>query len=255
MSKRKGRSVPDPPRKPRSSIKSMVVRQCSLITYVSEYTIQNALERWKDYIMEWAYIRHDRDFYLEDDEDHKKGDHKETHYHIVLKLWQCVRSQTIVNWFADPWTGQNTLFKPIETSLGSAYAYLDHRNAPEKFQYPAQCIKASNLAFWESLDDFVAVDTDPLTQSVFDLIDGVPYIDVVRQYGRDFILASGHVDNVVRHISCEQHFRVQYLELQDGINKLQDQIDDLIEQKKYLEVQCKSLLLQSELAPMIKEKN
>lgn len=222
------------PQSVRSSVKSCVVHQCSLVTYVSENVILNVLNRWKDYIQEWAYILHDRDVYDDEKDGHSIGDPKQRHYHIVLKFWCSVRSQTVVSWFYDPYCGQNTLFKQIESSLGNAYAYLDHRNAPDKVQYPSQSIKCSSREFWEGLDDYSEVDNDSLTQALFEFVEGVPFTQLVRMYGRDFIVNSANIKRCAEMISFENGYAKPIALMRDEINSLHDEIDKLRKERDLL---------------------
>lgn len=55
---------------------------------LTEETIKKALEH--DSIMQWAYIRHDKDVYSlkdeKDDPSHKRGEFKPPYWHIVLRM-------------------------------------------------------------------------------------------------------------------------------------------------------------------------
>ncbi len=69
---------------------------------LTEETIKKALEH--DSIMQWAYIRHDKDVYSakdeKDDPSHQQGAFKPPHWHIVLRMkTNSTELPTIATWF------------------------------------------------------------------------------------------------------------------------------------------------------------
>lgn len=239
----------------RKVVKSSVLRSCEVVTYTSHYHIENVLQRWSNYIKEYAWIYHDRDTYTQEDvEDFKssnpsvdcpfnEGDLKVPHKHILLVFWQTMRSSTILNWFADPYCGQNSRINRIQGSLADAYAYLDHRNRPDKFQYPSQAIICSSREFWEDLDDY-SDTVDPLRDALFERLEGVPYKDLVLRYGRDFIIHSSSVDYCVKTIQKEEgNFNELYL-MDSEVRVLEDKLIEMQKEKERLESKIKALQIE-----------
>lgn len=71
---------------------------------LNEETIVKALAHKS--IKKWAYVCHDEDVYSEKDEednpDHKQGDIKPTHWHIVMKAGYAIDVSVIAKWFGIP---------------------------------------------------------------------------------------------------------------------------------------------------------
>lgn len=70
-------------------------------TLLTEEQILNALDHKS--IIKYGYILHDKDVYMDademDDPDHKSGDLKPPHWHIVLQCSQQLEIDTIAKWF------------------------------------------------------------------------------------------------------------------------------------------------------------
>ncbi len=88
-----------------------------------EYIINN---------FEYAYIEHDKDIWEEDGEEHKRGEKKKPHTHVLINLKnarsdESMKDELQVNY--------------IETSNFYAYArYLIHLGYPNKYQYEKEKI-------------------------------------------------------------------------------------------------------------------
>lgn len=93
-----------------------------------------------DYIVEnynFAFIRHDRDVWEEGTEEHRVGDLKKPHYHVVIDF-QNPRSISKVQ--------QDLGLKHIETCNFYFYVrYLIHLDDPKKFQYRKEEIETNML--------------------------------------------------------------------------------------------------------------
>lgn len=88
-----------------------------------------------DYIknnFEYAYILHDKDIFEEDTEEHKKGEKKKPHFHVLLSF---------KNARSDDSLKKELNLKHIETSNFYAYTrYLIHLGYPQKYQYSSNDI-------------------------------------------------------------------------------------------------------------------
>lgn len=97
---------------------------CELYPEDSEHL--KILEYIKKYY-EYAYILHDEDVWEDDTEEHKAGDKKKPHYHVVLNF-KNARSIDKLK--------QELGLKHLETCNYYFYIrYLIHKDYPRKFQY------------------------------------------------------------------------------------------------------------------------
>ena len=126
---------------------------------LNEDTIKVALSHKT--IKQWAYVCHDKDNYSakdeEDDPNHKEGEPKPPHWHIVLNCSQQVEIQTIAKWFG---IADNFVDVPKGNGAGKfldCVEYLTHENAKQralgKHRYHDSEINASEGFNWrEKLD-------------------------------------------------------------------------------------------------------
>ena len=101
---------------------------------LNEDTIKVALSHKT--IKQWAYVLHDKDVYSEkdemDDPNHKQGDVKPPHWHIVLNCTQQVEIQTIAKWFG---IADNFVDVPKGNGAGKfldCVEYLTHESAKQQ---------------------------------------------------------------------------------------------------------------------------
>lgn len=90
----------------------------------------------KGFIVDYAYILHDKDVYnrldLENNPDKKIGDKKDDHYHIGFRTKYSNPFSTISNRYKV----EENLIEKIKSNRFSDYlAYLTHANAKDKYQY------------------------------------------------------------------------------------------------------------------------
>lgn len=157
-------------------------RNWNLSTYVSKDTIELALKEHSDIIRAYAYILHDKFTKTELGEK----DHKEPHYHIVVRLTRPLNLTTICNWFREfNADGQRINTRALPSSDFQAdYEYLIHKNDLDKWQYKWSDVTGFNeIAFknHKNCDNDIAID------ALNDLLDGVSVYDVCMRYGRDVI--------------------------------------------------------------------
>ena len=104
------------------------------------YSVLKWIRRHYDYV----FVLHDKDVYEEDTEDHKKGDLKPKHYHLILR-WS--GSPRYAAGLSKEMGVESRFFLPIHgedcktTSLKSRLRYLVHANELEKYQYPVSDVK------------------------------------------------------------------------------------------------------------------
>ena len=122
---------------------------------INEETIINALNHKS--IKEWAYICHDEDVYSEKDEidnpEHKQGEVKPRHWHIVMKVGYAIDVTVIAKWF-----GIAENFVDVPKGAGAfldCVQYLTHEDLKQqgmgKRLYEDERVKA-NFDFRMKLD-------------------------------------------------------------------------------------------------------
>ncbi|HBA48496.1 MAG TPA: hypothetical protein DCZ91_12000 [Lachnospiraceae bacterium] len=114
---------------------------------LTEETIKQALSH--DSIMQWAYIRHDKDVYSEkdekDDPSHKQGYYKPPHWHICLRMkTNCTELPTIAKWFG---IKENYIDMPKgRSAFLDCVKYLTHADVKQqeqgKHRYPDAEVKS-----------------------------------------------------------------------------------------------------------------
>lgn len=104
-------------------------RSFAMVLYPYEdYTHSIAIQKIFE-LYDYAYIEHNEDTYDEDGEEHKKGDKKKEHAHIVLKFENARHKSKIAKEIG---IEENY----IQKSNFVAYTrYLIHKDDPTKYQY------------------------------------------------------------------------------------------------------------------------
>lgn len=129
----------------------------------NETIIRKGLETRQDSLQAWAYIRHDKDKYNQDDDipDGKEiGDNRPAHWHVMLQFKNAVEISGIARDFGvsenyvERWQGHGAFLTGIQ--------YLTHENPRQyqdlgKHKYEREEVKfaSEEIAqhFWERLDD------------------------------------------------------------------------------------------------------
>lgn len=84
---------------------------------------------------EYAYIEHNQDVWEEDTEEHKKGEKKKPHTHVLINLKNARSVKSML---------EELEVNHIESCNFYAYArYLIHLGYPNKYQYNSQDIKTN----------------------------------------------------------------------------------------------------------------
>ena len=103
------------------------------------------------YIVDYAYIKHNKDVYnrLDVIEGKQIGDKKSDHFHIGFKTKNANPFQTIANRYGV----KENFVESIKSGRFNDYLlYLTHRNAPEKYQYSDDEVNTSILD-WKTIRD------------------------------------------------------------------------------------------------------
>jgi hypothetical protein len=129
----------------------------------NETVIRKGLETREDSLQAWAYIRHDKDVYNQDDdipEGKEIGDNRPAHWHVMLQFKNAVEISGIARDFGvsenyvERWQGQGAFLTGIQ--------YLTHEHPRQyqelgKHRYEREEVKfaSEEIAqhFWERLDD------------------------------------------------------------------------------------------------------
>lgn len=143
-----------------------------------------------------AYILHDRD-------------DKTPHYHVVLMLQRSRRISDVISALRKSIFGGNILYEPVRDGA-AVYDYLTHAtdSAKDKYQYsPDDLVASLPRDTWQqtyagvcpkSCDDY----RDTVMMGTIDLINGDALTDVMRRYGRDFIIHYGHIRTLLIDMGC-----------------------------------------------------
>ena len=166
-------------------------RNFSLVTYLNSQQIESVLLNHDRQVKAYAYITHDKC-------------NKEVHTHLLICLINNTTCNAIQNWFAgfedEKGLQINTLVQPMH-DLYSSYKYLTHETeqakAEGKYVYNADDIKGNNLSYFTNTFE---QDVDNLTLAMNDLLAGIPLVEVMQKYGRDFIVHYGHIKTLFNDI-------------------------------------------------------
>lgn len=119
----------------------------------TEYILQNVMNH-DDYVLAYAYILHDQDYYDKDtynDEYELIGhamERKKEHYHCYVKLKKRLTFDQIRNWIGIPIT-QIQRFEPKH--FNNKLLYLTHICHPEKHQYNITSVVSNKHEYLEHL--------------------------------------------------------------------------------------------------------
>lgn len=166
-------------------------RNFSLVTYLKPQQIESVLLKHDRQVKAYAYITHDKC-------------NKEVHTHLLICLINNTTCNAIQNWFAgfedEKGLQINTLVQPMH-DLFSSYKYLTHETEQArdegKYIYNADDIKGNNLSYFTNTSE---QDVDNLTLAINDLLAGIPLVEVMQKYGRDFIVHYGHIKTLFNDI-------------------------------------------------------
>lgn len=178
------------------------VRSWSCITYLPEYLLVRRIDSMiaLGNLLHYAYIIHDCDI-LPD------GTPDEPHIHICLYFRNPLRfSSDYIQYFL---TSSNPLdnagncrIEPLSDRYSMVYEYFIHKNEPDKFQYSFDRVVADDFEFWSqnghSSEDIAVIIVERM-------LAGVPYIDLVREFGRNFVYHYSAFKKLVEDIKFQEY--------------------------------------------------
>jgi hypothetical protein len=126
--------------------KDIKLRHCEVV-FPASFLASDQLDQIinsRNMITKWAWIIHDKDVYLFDDQDKipvgkQVGDFKPPHYHIYLKFKDVCTDKHIAQWFGV----ERQSVEKIKGRLSDVLKYLTHANDQKKYQYSSHEIKAN----------------------------------------------------------------------------------------------------------------
>lgn len=182
-----------------------------LVSYLpSLQDVQNVLDIKSKQISSYAYIMHDKDYYPEDviDKDtgdvlHIKGELKPPHIHIYLRLINNRDVSEIRRWFeSKDENGQkiNCLSRIVRDRV-SCINYLIHNTkaSKNKYQYSVGDVVSYNI---EHIDDDMPIDNTYYV--VEDMLKGLPRMELLKKYGRDFLYHYSSYVQFVKDLGSEE---------------------------------------------------
>lgn len=125
---------------------------------------------------EYTYvgILHDKDTWTEEDEqknpDHKAGELKKPHYHLILKFTQARWNSALATELG---IGENYLERC--RNFENAAVYLVHDGLDEKYQYEVECLEGSLVPAVKKL--LAGKDENSRILELLDLIRGMGFIE------------------------------------------------------------------------------
>ena len=174
-------------------------RVFSIITYVSEADIQDAIRTHTKSLRAFAYILHDRD-------------EAEPHYHLLLRTYDAWSSTQITKWF-DKYKlrdNNNTFVEPA-TDLHALQEYITHSDYQSikegKHQYSVEEVVDGGLFdMIEQKDSY-----DGTFEIVNAMLQGVPTRTLVRRYGKQLIYHYSQFCAIVEAINSEDRMQAAYI--------------------------------------------
>lgn len=149
-------------------------RVFSIVTYANKLQVQNVLDSKIEQIEAYGYILHDKDDVA-------------PHIHIVLKTYNAKTVPQLRKWFKgikDDDENEVSTLAQLCRSIDSYISYLTHECDDTKYHYSKSDIVEYNLYTHlqkqsESKDNAYLI--------LQDIHRNVPYYEMVKRYGRDFI--------------------------------------------------------------------
>lgn len=219
-------------------------RNFSMTTYLTREEIEQYVSRAN--IANYAYIPHNKDVYDDDIKDdtgavvHEKGSLKVPHFHLVVSFVNARTLSAVKSDFLG--YSQNTLVELVK-DLESALAYLTHKNAPDKYQYPIDIV-CSNYGYFRGDYSSATIEDNTAFRIINDMEMGYSHYALVRKYGRDYVVNYKRycdMQNLCfgREVDCEKvALENQVLDLQDEIANLKRENEQLRYQNARYEKQA-----------------
>lgn len=191
------------------------LRYWEVVLYVDENRLISLLVANVERISHYAYIYHDKDVYLDDEEEkdddgnvvysHKEGDLKRPHFHLLVDFYNGHTFTAVKKIFTTE--NDKPRVKRILSRSG-AFEYMVHKNDPDKFQYAYDLIESDDIKYYEKFcKEGYSTDKDNISEQIIaDILNNVPPRLLVRRYKRDFIL------NMQRYYDCAEKIKLWDIE-------------------------------------------
>ena len=171
-----------------SSIKSRAFR-IELYEETESYVFKDVVKHIQEHY-DYVCIKHDKDVWTKDTEEHKKGEPKKTHWHYVIRWLKSPRTAKglseelgVEERFLLPCYGK----EDSKTHLKSALLYLTHVDELDKFQYDASEVIGKHdenddnsgklFALWQKLiSTYYQVTDEEAMTDIADFIDNAKYL-------------------------------------------------------------------------------
>lgn len=154
-----------------------------LLLYPEDKTHFQAIEKIRQ-SYDYALIMHDRDYFTADDEkanpEHKEGQFKKAHYHVVLRFQQAVWSSAICKDL-----GIEHNYIEICKKFDSALQYLIHFNDSNKAEYSVDEVEGTlKKRLIESINKLEKTEGEKVSELIdyIDRFDGKLSIRAFSQY-------------------------------------------------------------------------
>lgn len=146
-------------------------RKWSVVTYLQMDEVLNAISIYQELagVVHYAIIEHE-----------PETEEKQRHIHIALYFQNARRRDSVCELFKGK---GNAFAEPIKDSQVLVYKYFIHKGYPDKKQYSIDDIRSDNIEFWNK----EVVENTALT-IVEDLIRGRDIREMLKEYGRDFVI-------------------------------------------------------------------
>lgn len=154
--------------------------------------VQDTLEKYTT-IKEWAWIVHDKD-------KKEDGTLKEPHVHVYMNFGKSAATfEAVAKWFQD----KPQYVCKVKGRKADVLQYLTHRNAPNKYQYPAEELHA-NFDVQEMIEkcEQEASTADALDQLLEDYSADLLTYAQAQQKLKDLMCGSSKWDDISRRIDA-----------------------------------------------------
>lgn len=173
-------------------------------------------------VKNFAFIKHDMDKWEEDTEDHKIGEFKKPHYHIILNL---ATQDTAVN-VGKRYNGRAEICHNLTKSI----QYLVHKNNEEKYQYQVAEVIYNNIEWFEK--HFYETSSNKVYRMVEEMMNGKSFRELCEEYGRDFIYHWKDIRECACILFYQEHNYVKVMELANSMKSFDKLIEDIFEKMK-----------------------
>lgn len=178
---------------------ALTLRMCEIVSDVEHLTIEQiqSVIGQHDCIDKYLYILHDKD--VKED-----GTPKNPHFHVYLHFSAPQKSDFIAKWFdiAENFVGK------IKGRFNDAVEYAQHKNAPEKFQYPDNAVFA-NFNFQKAIEQ--NQKEKEKRQTIADIIQGIDTGEI-KPYNITDVVSMADYVKYGKQIKAAFDYRLKRLE-------------------------------------------